>query len=100
MKLVTGFRGFVLRGDVIDLAVAVVTGTASTAVVTSTVPGLVNPLIAIDPLIAAVGGGPDPEDTRVVPLREGVRLLTGIRDLLAERGDGPRPGTAAPGSGS
>ena len=149
MKLVTGFRDFVLRGNVIDLAVAVVIGTAFTAVVTSIVQGLINPLIA------AVGGGPNLENTWVVPLREvagvtvvgirvgsivgavlnflivaavvyflvvtplnrllalrkqgeapeqgapseEVRLLTEIRDLLAERQDGPRPGTAAPGSG-
>ena len=74
MKLVTGFRDFVLRGNVIDLAVAVVIGTAFTAVVTSIVQGLINPLIA------AVGGGPNLENTWVVPLREvaGVTVV-GIR---------------------
>ncbi|WP_337062587.1 large conductance mechanosensitive channel protein MscL [Kineococcus sp. G2] len=64
MKLVTGFRDFVLRGNVIDLAVAVVIGTAFTAVVTSVVEGLINPLIAL------VGGGPNLAGTWVVPLRE------------------------------
>ncbi|MCI2237592.1 large conductance mechanosensitive channel protein MscL [Paenibacillus sp. TRM 82003] len=63
MKLVTGFRDFVLRGNVIDLAVAVVIGTAFTAVVTSVVQGLINPLIA------AIGGGPNLAGTWVVPLR-------------------------------
>ncbi|WP_432507455.1 large conductance mechanosensitive channel protein MscL [Kineococcus arenarius] len=63
MKLVTGFRDFVLRGNVIDLAVAVVIGTAFTAVVTSVVQGLINPLIA------AVGGGPNLAGTWVLPLR-------------------------------
>ena len=41
-----GFREFILRGNVIDLAVAVVIGTAFTAVVTAIVTGIFNPLIA------------------------------------------------------
>jgi large conductance mechanosensitive channel len=41
-----GFRDFVLRGNVIDLAVAVVIGAAFTAIVTSIVTNLINPLIA------------------------------------------------------
>ena len=39
------FREFILRGNVVDLAVAVVIGTAFTAVVTSTVEDLLTPLI-------------------------------------------------------
>ncbi|MFC3963233.1 large conductance mechanosensitive channel protein MscL [Nocardia jiangsuensis] len=42
-----GFRDFLLRGNVIDLAVAVVMGTAFTAVVTSFSSGLINPLLAV-----------------------------------------------------
>ncbi len=42
-----GFRDFVLRGNVVDLAVAVVIGTAFTAIVTALVSGLINPLIAV-----------------------------------------------------
>jgi large conductance mechanosensitive channel len=42
-----GFRDFVLRGNVVDLAVAVVIGTAFTAIVTVLVTGLINPLIAV-----------------------------------------------------
>lgn len=45
-----GFKEFVLRGNIFDLAVAVVMGTAFTAVVTSVVTNLINPLIA------AIGG--------------------------------------------
>ncbi len=48
-----GFREFVLRGNVVDLAVAVVVGAAFGAVVTSLVENL------LTPLIAAVGGQPD-----------------------------------------
>jgi large conductance mechanosensitive channel len=47
------FRDFVLRGNVVDLAVAVVIGAAFGAVVTSMVENL------ITPLIAAIGGEPD-----------------------------------------
>jgi large conductance mechanosensitive channel len=42
-----GFRDFLLRGNVIDLAVAVVVGTAFTAIVTSLVQNLLTPLIAL-----------------------------------------------------
>jgi large conductance mechanosensitive channel len=44
------FRSFILRGNLVDLAVAVVIGTAFTAVVTALVEDI------ITPLIAAVGG--------------------------------------------
>lgn len=47
------FREFILRGNLVDLAVAVVIGTAFGAVVTAFVKDLVTPLIA------AVGGEPD-----------------------------------------
>ena len=47
------FKQFVLRGNVVDLAVAVVIGAAFGAVVTSFVTNIVTPLIA------AAGGQPD-----------------------------------------
>jgi large conductance mechanosensitive channel len=47
------FREFILRGNLVDLAVAVVIGTAFGAVVTALVADL------ITPLIAAVGGKQD-----------------------------------------
>jgi len=47
------FREFLLRGNVVDLAVAVVIGAAFGAVITSLVEDL------LTPLIAAVGGQPD-----------------------------------------
>jgi len=50
---VKGFRDFITRGNLIDLAVAVVIGLAFTAVVTAFVADL------ITPLIAAIGGKPD-----------------------------------------
>jgi large conductance mechanosensitive channel len=50
---VKGFRDFITRGNLIDLAVAVVIGTAFTAVVTAIVADF------ITPLIAAIGGQPN-----------------------------------------
>jgi large conductance mechanosensitive channel len=41
-----GFKKFLMQGNVIELAVAVVIGTAFTAVVTAVVDGLITPLIA------------------------------------------------------
>lgn len=45
--MIQGFKEFVLRGNVIDLAVAVVIGAAFTMIVNSIVAGLINPLIAL-----------------------------------------------------
>src|ERR1700739_1680871 len=42
---VKGFRGFITRGNLIDLAVAVVIGTAFTAIVSAIVKDLITPLI-------------------------------------------------------
>ena len=48
-----GFRDFILRGNLVELAVAVVMGVALGAVVSALVADL------ITPLIAAIGGKPD-----------------------------------------
>jgi large conductance mechanosensitive channel len=53
---VSGFKKFLLRGNLIDLAVAFVVGAAFSAVVTSLVKDL------ITPLIAAIGGNPNFEN--------------------------------------
>jgi len=44
--MIKGFRDFILRGNVVDLAVAVVIGAAFGAVVTSFTNNIVNPLVA------------------------------------------------------
>ena len=49
--MLKGFKDFLLRGNVVDLAVAVVIGTAFTAVVTSLTESFLRPLIGL------VGGG-------------------------------------------
>ena len=48
-----GFKAFLFRGNVVDLAIAVVIAVAFTAVITAFVKDLVTPLIA------AIGGKPD-----------------------------------------
>ncbi|MFF2387554.1 large conductance mechanosensitive channel protein MscL [Agromyces sp. NPDC058104] len=45
--MIKGFKEFIMRGNVIDLAVAVVIGAAFTAVVNSIVANLINPLIGL-----------------------------------------------------
>ena len=51
--MIKEFREFILRGNLVDLAVAVVIGTAFGALVSAFVKDLVTPLIA------AIGGKPD-----------------------------------------
>lgn len=51
--MLKGFRSFILRGNVVDLAIAVVIGTAFGAVVSALVKDL------LTPLIAAIVGKPD-----------------------------------------
>ena len=45
--MIKGFKEFILRGNVIDLAVAVVIGAAFTAIVNALVEGFINPLIGV-----------------------------------------------------
>jgi large conductance mechanosensitive channel len=44
--MLKGFKEFIMRGNVVDLAVAVVIGAAFGAIVSALVEGLINPLIA------------------------------------------------------
>jgi large conductance mechanosensitive channel len=53
MSIMQEFKAFVMRGNVIDLAIAVVLGAAFGAVVTAFVEDI------ITPIIAAIGGQPD-----------------------------------------
>ena len=92
-SVLRGFKDFVLRGNVVDLAVAVVIGAAFGAVVTALVKDIITPLVAvifgehdfgaltvagvrllwkIDYYDAAMAGGsPDPADPSVT-----TRVLT------------------------
>jgi large conductance mechanosensitive channel len=54
--MIKGFKEFIMRGNVVDLAVAFVMGVAFAAVVQALVVGLINPLIA------AIFGQPNLDD--------------------------------------
>ncbi len=62
--MLKGFRDFVLRGNVVDLAVAVVVGAAFTAIINALVADIINPLLSaivrkpdFSYLVAHVNGG-------------------------------------------
>ena len=63
--MLKGFRDFLLRGNVVDLAVAVIIGAAFGAVVDSFVKDV------ITPIIGAAGGQPDFSAIRLGPIAIG-----------------------------
>ena len=67
--MMSGFKQFMLRGNVVELAVAVVMGAAFGAVVTALVKDL------LTPLIAAIVGAPD--FSAIVVTVNGSKLLIG-----------------------
>ena len=66
--MIKGFRDFILQGNVVELATAVIIGGAFTAIVTAFSDKIINPLIA------AVGGAEGP--ALQIPLKEGVPEAT------------------------
>ena len=68
-KELGGFRKFLVRGNVVDLAVGIVIGAAFTNIVQALVKGIITPLIGI------FGGNPD-LSSLVIPVA-GQRLLIG-----------------------
>lgn len=52
--MIKGFKDFLLRGNIVDLAVAVVIGTAFTALVAAFTKSFIDPLLGL-----VGGGGPD-----------------------------------------
>jgi large conductance mechanosensitive channel len=62
--MLKGFRDFVLRGNVMDLAVAVIIGAAFTAIITALTANIINPLLGavvgkpnFDSLVGHLHGG-------------------------------------------
>ena len=74
--MLKGFKDFLLRGNIVDLAVAVVIGTAFTALVASFSTNL------ISPLIARLGGG-GPGDGLYVKLGDSEETWLKVGDFLA-----------------
>jgi len=75
--MLSGFKAFVLRGNVLDLAVAVVIGAAFGAVVTSFVANV------LTPLIAAIGGKPDFADLKLIINRGEIKYGLFLNALIA-----------------
>jgi large conductance mechanosensitive channel len=75
--MLKGFKEFMLRGNVLDLSVAVVMGAAFGAVVTAMVKDLLNPVIA------AIAGKPD--FSAIAVTVNGSKLLIGsfLNDLIS-----------------
>jgi large conductance mechanosensitive channel len=71
-----GFRKFLFRGNVIDLAVAVVIGGTFNAVVTSLVKDIITPLVAV------IVGQPDFSSIAIGPIMIGNFLNTVVSFLL------------------
>ena len=78
--MLKGFREFITRGNVLDLAVAVVIGAAFTAVINALVKGFINPLIS------ALFGKPNLDDVGVFTINNSVFsigiILTAIVNFL------------------
>ena len=79
--MLKGFRQFITKGNVIDLAVAVVIGAAFTTVVNAVVEGLINPLVA------AIFGQPNLNDVGVFTINDaqfsiGIILAAALNFLL------------------
>ncbi|GAB3191367.1 large conductance mechanosensitive channel protein MscL [Nesterenkonia suensis] len=69
--MLKGFKDFIMQGNVVDLAVAVVIGTAFTAVINALVENV------LMPLISALVGAPDFDSFAVVSLN-GNDILFGV----------------------
>ena len=72
MSVLKGFRDFLMRGNIVDLAVAVVVGTAFTAIVTAFTNSIIKPLIAL------VGSGGVGSSGMVISLGDPGNDLTNI----------------------
>ena len=74
--MIKGFRDFILRGNVVDLAVAVVIGAAFGALVSSVVKNFITPMIAM------AGGVADFSAIRTGPILWGVILNDALTFLI------------------
>ena len=79
--MLKGFKDFIMRGNVIDLAVGVVIGAAFTAIVKAFTDNIINPLIN------SVGGADFSFGFRIIPSNDGTfvdfgALITAIINFL------------------
>jgi large conductance mechanosensitive channel len=78
--MLKGFRDFVARGNVIDLAVGVIIGAAFGAIVDSLVKDLITPLIGL------VGGTPDFSALKLGPVNVGIFVNAVVAFLIKAAG--------------
>jgi len=78
--MLKGFRDFVARGNVLDLAVGVIIGAAFGAIVDSMVKDLITPIIGL------IGGTPDFSGIKLGPVAIGVFINAVIAFLLKAAG--------------
>jgi large conductance mechanosensitive channel len=78
--MLKGFREFIARGNVLDLAVAVIIGVAFAAIVDSMVKDLIMPIIAL------LGGAPDFSAWKAGPVNIGNFLNAIIAFLIKAAG--------------
>jgi large conductance mechanosensitive channel len=76
IAMLKGFRDFITRGNVIDLAVAVVIGAAFTTVVNAIAGNLINPLIA------AIFGQPDLSSVGVFTINDAVFSIGAVLNAV------------------
>lgn len=74
--MLKGFKEFIMRGNVVDLAVAVVIGAAFGQVVTAIVNSLINPLIA------AIFGKPDISDVLTFTINDAVFSIGAVLQAI------------------
>jgi large conductance mechanosensitive channel len=75
--MLAGFRDFILRGNVVDLAVAVIVGATFKTIVDKFVEGIVNPLLG------ALVGQPNFDDALIIgPFKFGLVLTATVNFLL------------------
>ncbi|MEE1743965.1 MULTISPECIES: large conductance mechanosensitive channel protein MscL [unclassified Streptomyces] len=82
VSLLEGFKAFLTRGNVIDLAVAVVIGAAFTQIVNAFVKGVINPLVGAFGTkdlesYSSCFKGPCITDPKTGEATEGIRILWG-----------------------
>jgi len=77
--MIDGFKKFILRGNVVDLAVGVIIGAAFGAIVKSMVEDVVTPLIGI------AGGAPDFSALKAGPVKIG-NFINALVNFLIQAG--------------
>ena len=87
--MIKELKDFLFRGNVLDLAVAVVMGAAFNAIITSLVSDIITPVI-LNPVVKAANhatalGKKEEEATEEAAAPSQEELLAEIRDLLANK---------------